>query len=97
MFTVVMLIIIILLSVNKKKLSAKYKEDRQGHTRMVNAFPRKMYNYHFVSECFDIIDAIMVDMDIQIFKVLYSPAHSLSAFSTPSCEKQSTWVPFQGP
>ena len=55
MFTVVMLIIT-LLSVNKKKASAKYKEDRQGHTRMVNAFPRKMYNYHFVSECFDIIN-----------------------------------------
>ena len=29
---------------------------------MINAFLRRMYKYHFVSECFD-IDSIVDDMD----------------------------------
>jgi len=31
------------------------------HKGMINAFLRRMYKYHFVSECFD-IDSIVDDM-----------------------------------
>ena len=49
---------------------------------MINAFLRRMYKYHFVSECFD-IDSIVDDMDRKFFKVLFSPAHGLHSLLPP--------------
>jgi len=43
---------------------------------------RRMYKYHFVSECFD-IDFIVDDMDRKFFKVLFSPVHSLHSLLPP--------------
>ena len=43
---------------------------------MINAFLRRMYKYHFVSECFD-LDAIYDDMDRKCFKLICSPIHCL--------------------
>ena len=60
------------------------------HTGMTNAFL-----HHFVSECFD-IDAIMVDMNRKFIKCCFPQPTPLSAFFTRSCQKQSTWAPFQG-
>jgi len=34
---------------------------------MISAFLRRIYKYHFVSECFD-IDSIVDDMDRKFFK-----------------------------
>ena len=63
----------------------------QTQKGMINAFLRRMYKYHFVSECFD-IDSIMDDMDRKILRWCFpSP---LSAFYTPSSQKQSIWAPF---
>ena len=41
------------------------------------AFLRRMYKYHFVSECFDIDSIIVDDMDRKFFKVLFFPVHCL--------------------
>ena len=49
---------------------------------MIDAFLRRMYKYHFVSECFD-IDSIVDDMDRKIFKVLFSPVHCLHSLLPP--------------
>jgi len=43
---------------------------------------RRMYKYHFVSECFD-TDFIVDDMDRKFFKVLFSPVHSLHSLLPP--------------
>jgi len=53
---------------------------------------RRMYKYHFVSECFD-IDFIVDDMDRKFFKVLFS-LHSLLRsrdhnFQLPVCNSFS--------
>jgi len=45
-------------------------------------FFRRMYKYHFVSECFD-IDSIVDDMDRKFFKVLFSPVHCLHSLLPP--------------
>ena len=71
---------------------------------MINAFLRRMYKYHFVSECFD-IDSVVDDMDRKFFKLLFSPAHCLhsllpqskvirtgSALETTICSSQSATV-----
>jgi len=55
---------------------------------------RRMYKYHFVTKCFD-IDSIMDDMDNNFLNAVF--ASPLSAFSTPSSQKQSIWAPYQGP
>jgi len=49
---------------------------------MIIAFLRRMYKYHFVSECFD-IDSIVDNMDRKFFKVLFSPAHCLHSLLPP--------------
>ena len=49
--------------------------------------------YHFVSECFG-IDAIMLDMDRKLSE--YCFPQPISAFSTPSYQRQSIWAPFRG-
>jgi len=49
---------------------------------MINAFLRRMYKYHFVSECFD-IDSIVDNMDRKFFKLLFSPAHCLHSLLPP--------------
>ena len=38
---------------------------------MINAFLRRMYKYHFVSECFD-IDSIVDDMDGKFLRCCFS-------------------------
>jgi len=43
---------------------------------------RRMYKYHFVSECFD-IDSIVDDMNRKFFKMLFSPAHCLHSLLPP--------------
>ena len=48
---------------------------KQMQKGIINAFLRKMYKYHFVSECFD-LDAIMDDGQ-EILKTLFSPSHCL--------------------
>ena len=48
----------------------------QTQKGLINAFLRRMYKYHFVSECFD-IDSIVDDVDRKFFKLLFSPAHCL--------------------
>ena len=54
----------------------------QTQKGLINAFLRRMYKYHFVSECFD-IDAILDDMDRKFFKLLFSPAHCLHSLLPP--------------
>ena len=49
---------------------------------MINAFLRRIYKYHFVSECFD-IDSIVDDMDRKFFKLLFSSAHCLHSLLPP--------------
>jgi len=49
---------------------------------LINAFLRRMYKYHFVSECFD-IDSIVDDMDRKFFKLLFFPAHCLHSLLPP--------------
>jgi len=49
---------------------------------MINAFLRRMYKYHIVSECFD-IDSIVDDMDRKFCKVLFSPVHCLHSLLPP--------------
>ena len=49
---------------------------------MISAFLRRMYKYHFVSECFD-IDSIVDGMDRKFFKMLFSPVHCLHSLLPP--------------
>ena len=78
----------------------------QTQKGMINAFLRRMYKYHFVSECFD-IDSIVDDMDRTFLSccfpqptvyILYSLQSKVglirtgSALETTTCSSQSATV-----
>ena len=64
----------------------------QTQKGMICAFLRKMYKYHFVSECFG-FNAIMDDMDKKCFKLICS----LSASFIATCQKQPIQASLQRP
>jgi len=66
----------------------------QTQKGMIKGFLRRMYKYHFISECFE-IDVIMDNTDKNILNVIF-PSPLFASF-TPSCKKQSTCSLSQGP